>query len=131
MRVGALSIAVFLGMLMVGPVLSLDLSRAIDIRPDVAQLRQTIGAKQLISYGPTAHLFAYYYRRYIPIYSLPQSADDPNANVEYFCYYSGSQGKPDPKLPFPWEKVGEFSCDRIQSSKPKVLIIVGRRILAK
>jgi len=127
-RVGALSVAVFLGLLMVGPGLSLDIARAVDIRPGVAQLRQTIGPKPLISYGPTAHLFAYYYRQHIPLWDFPKSAEDSAAQVEYFCYYGGAEGIADPKLPFAWEKVGEYCCDRIRGDNPKVLIVVGRKI---
>lgn len=128
MRVGGLAIAAFLGLLMVGPVHSMDMAKAVDIRPDVARLRQVIGERTLVSYGETAHLFAYYYRRYIPIVELPTSESDLGAQFEYFCYYGGTEGIPEPKLPFAWEKVGQFNCDRVQRDEPRVLIVVGRRL---
>lgn len=127
MTVGALAVAAFLGLLMVGPVQSLDEGRAPDIRPGVAQLKTVIGKETLVSYGPTAHLFAYYYRDYIPIVDLPKTSADPGAKVEYFTYIGGAEGIPEPKLPFAWTKVGEYCCDRVRSKAPRVLVVVGRR----
>jgi len=128
MDVGALAVAGFLGLVMVGPIQSIEQNMATDIRPDVARLRQMIGDKTLVSYGETAHLFQYYYRRHIPIVPFPKGVDDPKSKVEYFSYCGGSEGIADRKLPFAWEKVGEYCCDRIRSNRPKVLIVVGRRL---
>jgi hypothetical protein len=130
MRAGALAVALFLGLLMIGPMLSLDLAMAIDIRPAVARLRQTIGDQTLSSYGRTDHLFAYYYRTYIPILDFPKNAADANARVGYFSYVGGEQGIADPKLPFAWKKVGEYCCDREPHKRPLVLVVVGRRLPA-
>ncbi len=127
MRTGVLAVALFLGLVMIGPLLSLDLARAIDIRPAVARLRQTIGDQTLVSYGPTNHLFAYYYRTYIPILNWPKNASDANAQVDYFSYVGGEEGMAEPKLPFAWEKIGEYCCVREPHKRPLVLVVVGRR----
>ncbi len=127
MQIGALAVAVFVGLLMVGPVATMDIRRSVNVGPSIRELRQTMGDKPLVSYGATAHLFAYYFREPIKILPFPTSTDDAGAQVEYFSYYSGSEGIEDPKLPFEWEKVGAFNCDRFASDKPRVLIVVGRR----
>jgi 4-amino-4-deoxy-L-arabinose transferase-like glycosyltransferase len=128
MTIGALAVAAFMGLCMVGPVQSMDVAQAVDVRPNITQLKQRIGSAPLVSYGPISHLFAYYYRTYIPQLPFPQTASDPSADVDYFCFYGGTQGLADPKLPFKWETIGEYSCDRQKSDRPKVLVVVGRRI---
>ncbi len=114
-----------------------------DITPDVAALRDQLPATgDLVSFGPIAHRFAYYFGA--PIRELPWPTDDTQlpAGLEYFCFEHHQSDTDQQRqngrgrtwattsgsLPFRWERVAWIPCDPGRRENPVISVVVGRII---
>jgi len=118
----ALLIALLLCLGYNGAIMNILGNTSVQLGPEVAALRQKLGGARLVSFAPLHHRFLYYYGEAIPIESEKSPPDD----MEYFAVRSTPALPPD--LPFPWEKIAEFSMDWRIKPEPYETIIVGRRI---
>jgi hypothetical protein len=120
---------------------NLRLNKANDLTPVIAHLRKQLPpGTQLVSFGPIAHRFAYFYNEPIPQKPWPGHADETAPGVTYFCfdlhvgdnvwYRSDGRGrrwtKTSSMLPFAWEPVATIPCDPLRKSGADMTVIVGR-----
>ena len=120
---------------------SLQAASLNDIAPEVAQLRADLPhGVPLVSFGPVAHRFAYYYGQPIRELAWPAEMAQLPSDVEYFCYeqhagdsaqvrasgrgrtWSSTSGT----LPFRWEQVAWIPCDPHNRQRPIISVVVGR-----
>jgi hypothetical protein len=116
-----------------------------DITPDVAALHAQLPADvHLVSFGPVAHRFAYYYGQPIRELPWPEGANASPAGVEYFCFeqhrddnaqwrHNGrgrTWGRTSGTLPFGWEQVAWIPCDPGLRENPVISVVVGRIVPA-
>lgn len=87
--------------------------------------RQLPQGTQLVSFDQTHHMFAYYYRQPIPVIPYPESADEVDESIRYFCV-EANQAASSP-LPFPWEPIADIRCDRHVGQGARWRVIVGHR----
>lgn len=138
-----LVLAAFLGLAYVGPVLNLRLNKSNDLAPALTALRLSLPAgEQLVSFGPIAHRFAYFYGVPIEQLAWPESEDELPPGVTYFCYDhhrgDGSEKRLNGRgrkwnltsaaLPFAWEPIGLFPVAPLLGHDPDTLVVVGRRL---
>jgi len=99
----------------------------VDTPGAVAWLEQKlpVGTK-LVSFGQTQHLFAFYYHDSIPVVPWPETADEVDESILYFCAEPG-QLERNP-LPFRYELIADINCDRHQLRHVKARVIIGRRL---
>ncbi len=124
---GAMSIALFLGMIFAGPVTSLQYRASNRTTgPAVARLKETLPPKaNLVSLSVVDHLFTYYYRDPIPVITWPPSPGQAPGNFTYFCF-SVDLVKPE-QVTFPHEILATIVCDRNAIEPPIRRVYVGRR----
>ncbi len=125
--VGAMSAGLFAAVLWNGPVVQWKL--AISERGTeeaVEQVRSLLPADaELVSIGPTDHLFAFYYRDPIRLVRWDRLE---GAEFEYFCYSTQfSESPPMTELPFSFEIRAVVSCERQKMSDPKRVVVVAKR----
>lgn len=120
---GVLSIAAFAGLLYGGVAVNYLVSKSENAAEAVRELKKKLPRDiQLVSYGPTHHLFAYHYGK--PIRKLPaHPTGQTNDGITYFS----SLAEP----LFRYEELGRIVCDRNRSPHPEKVVIVGRRIYKK
>jgi len=102
------------------------LGTTVDTAGAIAELKRQIPSNtRLVSFGPTHHMFVYYYHEQIPVCPWPETVDDADDSIRYFCAEpSRLENEP---LPFAWEKVADISCDRHHLKQARSRVIVGRR----
>jgi 4-amino-4-deoxy-L-arabinose transferase-like glycosyltransferase len=144
-RLAVLTIATLLGTVYTGLLLNIKARDVNDLTPDVAALKAELPhADKLVSFGPVAHRFAYFYGE--PIRELPWPTDAAAlpAGCEYFCFEQhrgdnqrvrfngrGRTWNTTPgSLPFEWQQVAWVPCDPNQRVNPTISVVVGR-IVAK
>lgn len=122
-----LTMAAVLGVLYVGPVITIQKQRSENLPAAMAALKHQLPPDvRLVSFDHVHHAFLYYYGQAIPLLSWPQTEADLPAEVEYFCVHWAS---PQPlQLPFAWEEVASLSVDRNRHAVPKERVVVGRRL---
>ncbi len=142
-RLAILAISALLGSLQVVVMLSVKARALNDLSPDVAALRaQLPAAGNMVSFGPIAHRFAYYYGD--PIRELPWPTDTAQlpADLEFFCFEQHAGDSPERRhsgrgrtwkwtpgsLPFRWEQVAWIPCDPNRRENPTISVVVGRAI---
>jgi 4-amino-4-deoxy-L-arabinose transferase-like glycosyltransferase len=122
---GVLALAFYLSLTHSSVVLNFFVRKNGTTAEEVAQLKKHIpNGQELASFGTIHHLFAYHFQEPIALRPWPRNADDPAAQVSYFCFEQAGN----PPLPFPWEKVALISCDRDRTAQPEEIVIVGRRL---
>ncbi len=136
-----LLLVAFLGVAYVGPLLNLRLKKMNDLAPQLAALRAIVpDGEELISFGPVAHRFVYFYGRPIRQLRWPTDEDVVPEDVTYFCYDQhrgdtaqwrlngrGRKWSITPAtLPFDWEPVGIYPAAPLLYHNPDTTVIVGR-----
>lgn len=125
--VGVLAVAAFLGFTWTGAIVNWKASTSEDAAAAVARFKERLPAGvRLASLGLSHHLFTYYYGETIPVMPWPESLAAVPDSLTYFCFDPNRQKGL--SLPFPWEQVGVFSCDRNRQREPIQRVIVGRRV---
>lgn len=126
-RAGVMAIACFVAVSYDTIVINAFRGTTVDTAGAVADLKQQLPPHTpLVSFGKLHHLFVYHYHEHVPARDWPESTDDVEEQMQYFCVDSvklAAEG-----LPFPWEKVGDVCCDRHLLARPAWRVIVGRRI---
>ena len=126
-RIGVLSVAIFLGLTSTGVRSNVLIRISEPTAKAVADLKQHLPADaQLVSIGPIHHLFAYYYGDPIPIISYSTQGNALPVIGGYFC--SGTDYSPPVEVNFPWEKIAVISCERRHKPRPRMVVVVGRRL---
>jgi 4-amino-4-deoxy-L-arabinose transferase-like glycosyltransferase len=136
-----LTLVALLGLTQTGVLHNLRLNKANDLQPIAAKLHATFppGFK-LVSLGPIAHRFAYFYGEPIREVRWPSYADETPENLTYFCFdlHAGDnvwfrndgRGRQWTKtlgiLPFTWEPVMVIPCDPQRKQNADTTVIVGR-----
>lgn len=141
---GAIVVLVaFLGLAYIGPVLNLRLNKSNDLGPVLTALRESLPAgERLVSFGPVAHRFLYFYGQPVEQLAWPEAADEVRPDVTYFCYDQhrgdgiekrlNGRGRKwtltSASLPFAWEPVGLFPVAPLLGHNPDTMVVVGRRL---
>lgn len=122
-----LAMASVLGVLYVGPVITIQKQRSENLPAAMTALKSQLPHDaRLVSFDHVHHAFLYYYGRAIPLLHWPESEADLPTEVEYFCvHWASSQPL---QLPFAWEEVATLSVDRNRHAVPKERVVVGRRL---
>jgi 4-amino-4-deoxy-L-arabinose transferase-like glycosyltransferase len=126
-RVGALSVAAFLGLAYMGLATNLLVARSDDTEQQVAELKRKLPADaRLVSVGLADTLFTYYYEK--PIEPLDQSELKQHwpADASYFCFTPFANGPPE--LDFRWEEIAVITCDRHRRQAAERTVVVARRL---
>jgi hypothetical protein len=129
---GVLAIATFLALGWNGPIINAKLHIADLSTPTaVAEVKRRLPPQtQLVSLGPTDHLFAYYFREPIRQVTWPKQPAEA-ADYEYFCYSTlFGEGPSLERLPFAFETIAVVSCECRRVEKPGRVVIVARRLPA-
>jgi len=71
------------------------------------------------------HLFVFFFNKTIPVCPFPETTDEVDNDLDYFCVQPGELEKR--PLPFAWEKIAEVTCDRRIERPRRARVIVGRR----
>lgn len=124
---GAAAVGLIAAMLWNGPIVQWKLALSEQETAEaVARVRSLLPAEaQLVSIGPTDHLFAFYYRA--PIRLIRWDRLDKE-QFEYFCYSTQfSESPPMSELPFSFEVLAVVSCERQESENPKRVVVVAKR----
>jgi hypothetical protein len=121
---GTYCVGLFMALLQVGPITSVQQRRCEDIEGNVKKIRQELPAgTELVSLGQVHHAFAFFYERPIPI--VPMNQDLPDEH-QYFCLHS-YESEP-PELGFQWDQIAVISCDRFKElAVPKDRVFIGRK----
>lgn len=125
---GILASAGFAAVLWNGPVVEWKIAMSEQATPAVvAEVRGRLPPEaELVSIGPTDHLFAFYYRKPIRLVRWEQIGHD---DFEYFCYSTQfSESPPLKELPFKFEVLSVVSCERQKLENPQRVVIVARRV---
>jgi 4-amino-4-deoxy-L-arabinose transferase-like glycosyltransferase len=140
-----LLLVAFFGAAYQGIAINLRLNKVNDMAPALAELRTGLPkGVRLVSFGPVAHRFAYFYGEPIEELSWPEDEDEVPGEIRYFCFdkhkhdnnlrRSNGRGRQWAKtlgtLPFEWEPVGKFPCDPIRRDTADTTVVVGRIIRA-
>jgi 4-amino-4-deoxy-L-arabinose transferase-like glycosyltransferase len=125
--VGVVAIALFMGVSVVGVAGNSFARRSVDQPGITARLKQQIPEDaEMVSFGLVHHLFAYHYRDPIHFLPIPRKGQAPPDDFEYFCFHRRLvNGK---SLPFEFETLGIFPCDRFKKSEPQDYVVIGRRL---
>lgn len=121
-------IALFLALVQVNLITTVQENRIEDVEGQISQLKQQLPSDaQLVSLGKVHHAFAFFYRQPIPIVKFP--AESFPADLDYFCLHTYEDS--DPKLPFEWTELAVINCDRFRNQPLiKDRVFVGRRVSA-
>lgn len=122
-----LGVALLIGGLYDGPVLSMMAQRSERVADQVARLRDThpeLG--HLVSFGQLHHGFLFHWPEAIALHQLPRDAAEVPPDAEYFAVHTYCAEVP--PLPFDWEEVAVVSCDKVQRREPKDRVVIGRRL---
>lgn len=123
--VGAVAVAAFMGLSLVGPFNNSLVRRSVDQGALVAELKQKMPRDaRLVSFGLVHHLFAYHWRDLIEVRPVPGKNEPLPADCEYFCFHSRVVRAED--LP-PVETLGIVPCDRFKKPVPEDFVTVCRR----
>lgn len=136
-----LTLVALLGITQTGVLVNLRLNKSNDLAPVIAKLRKQFPpGTRLVSFGPIAHRFAYFYGDTIPQVDWPEHADELTPGITYFCFdlHLGDSnwfrsdgrgrrwGKTSGMLPFAWEPVMAVPCDPMRRTSADMTVIVGR-----
>jgi 4-amino-4-deoxy-L-arabinose transferase-like glycosyltransferase len=141
MLLTVLAISAMVGLAFDGVALTARARGMQDLTPQIAQLQGEMPqADRLVSFGPAAHRFTYYYG--LPIAELPWPADADSVppDVEYFCFEQhpgdnaqarrngrGSYwGTTSGTLPFGWVQVATIPYTPYRNQDPEKCMIIGR-----
>ncbi len=123
----SLTVAAFLGVCYVGPVMTSQQQRTGNLPEATAALRDRLPSDaHLQSFGHIHHVFLYYFGRPVELLPVPKSETDLTADVDYFLI--NGEGHERPELPFAWEEVAVVSIDRNKRPVPKETVVIGRRV---
>lgn len=126
-RTAVVSIAGFIALTHCSVMISGLQKISVDTSGAVAALKSKLPADaKLVSFGQMHHLFVFFFNETIPVCSRPETIDDVDDELDYFCVAPGQLEKA--PLPFEWESIAEISCDRRIEPQPRARVIVGRRI---
>lgn len=126
-RVVTLAIAIFAGLSFAGVAVNAMINVSTDPAGDAAKIRQLVPTDlQLVSLGPAHHKFLYHYGRPVALLPWPAAGRPLDPAVTYFTF---SQRRGESRsLPFAWDVVAVYSCDRTRSaSEPEEIMVIGRR----
>ncbi|WP_010587400.1 ArnT family glycosyltransferase [Schlesneria paludicola] len=120
---GVYGIGIFLALVQIGLITTVQEHRCQDIAGPIQQLKQTLPAgTKLVSLGLVHHAFAFFYQQPIPIVEMPVTKLPEG--VEYFCLHTYATDPPE--LPFEWKQLAVINCDRFQSEGvPKDRVFIG------
>jgi 4-amino-4-deoxy-L-arabinose transferase-like glycosyltransferase len=125
-RTAVLSIAGFIALTHCSVMISALQKISVDTSGAVAALKSKLPADaKLVSFGQMHHLFVFFFNDSIPVCPRPETIDDVDDDLDYFCVAPGQLEKA--PLPFEWESIAEISCDRRIEPQPRARVIVGRR----
>ena len=125
-QTAVLSIAGFIALTHCGVVISALQNVSVDTSGAVAALKSKLPADaKLVSFGQMHHLFVFFFNETIPVCPCPETIDEVDDGLDYFCVLPGQLEKR--PLPFAWESIAEISCDRRIEPQPRARVIVGRR----
>jgi hypothetical protein len=130
-RLGLGAVIVFLVVAFNGVVTDVRVHRSVPVAEAVRQLKEQLPPGQpLVSLGGHVDcLFPYYYGPpTITPRPWPTAANDPGADLTYFCF--NCPGDSRPALPFAWEEIAAITMDRNQLAAPERVVVVGRRLPA-
>lgn len=125
--VGAAAVGLFAAVVWNGPVVEWKLAMSEQGTAEAVEAlrRELPPDAELISIGPTDHLFAFYYRD--PIRLIRWDRLDAE-KFEYFCYSTQfSESPPMSELPFSFEVLAVVSCERQENENPKRVVVVAKR----
>ena len=119
-------IGLFLSMVQVGLITTVQQRRIEDVEGQVIRLKQLLPPDvTLVSLGKVHHAFAFFYRQPIPIVAYP--SETLPSDLDYFCLHTYEEEHP--KLPFEWNEIAMVNCDRFRNQPAiKDRVFVGRRI---
>jgi 4-amino-4-deoxy-L-arabinose transferase-like glycosyltransferase len=124
--VGAVAVALFMGLTLIGPFQNSLARRSVDQAVLVAQLKRTIPKDaRLSSLGLVHHLFAYHWREPIEMLPVPKPGESLPDGCEYFCFHSRVVKPGD--LSFAFETLAIIPCDRFKKPEPEDYVTVCRR----
>jgi 4-amino-4-deoxy-L-arabinose transferase-like glycosyltransferase len=125
-RIAVLSIAGFLAVSHCGVMISALQRVSVDTSGAVADLKSKLPPHpKLVSFGQMHHMFVFFLNEPVSICPYPETIDDVDDQLDYFCVSPGQLEKR--PLPFAWESIAEISCDRRIEPQPRSRVIVGRR----
>lgn len=126
-RAGVLSIACFVAASYDTILINAIQRTTVDTAGAVTELKWHLPPHTpLVSFGQLHHLFVFHYHEHVPVREWPESTDEVENDLQYFCVEPGKLAAEG--LPFPWEQVADISCDRRIQEHPAWRVIVGRRI---
>ena len=125
-RTAVLSIAGFIALTHCSVIISALQKVSIDTSGAVTALKSKLPADaKLVSFGQMHHLFVFFFNDAIPVCPQPETIDEVDDDLDYFCIAPGQLEKA--QLPFAWESIAEINCDRRVEPQPRARVIVGRR----
>jgi 4-amino-4-deoxy-L-arabinose transferase-like glycosyltransferase len=125
-RTAVLSIAGFIALSHCSVLISGLQNDSADTSGEVAALKSKLPEDaKLVSFGQMHHLFVFFFNKTIPVLPVPETIDDVDNDIDYFCVLPGQLEKR--PLPFAWEKIAEVTCDRRIERPRRARVIVGRR----
>ena len=126
LQFGSVMIAAALGLIHVGPIITVQKQRSENLPVATAELRKELPANtRLVSFDHVHHVFLYYFGSTVERLPWPHTAADVSPDVDFFCVHM--KGTETPKLPFPWDVVASLSVDRNHHDVPLERVVVGRR----
>jgi 4-amino-4-deoxy-L-arabinose transferase-like glycosyltransferase len=126
MRAVTFAIATFAGLSFAGVALNAMIRVSTDPVGDAATIRQLVPADhQLVSLGPAHHRFLYHYGMAVPLVPWPTAEQPLDPAVTYFAFEQARGSVR--SLPFAWDLVAVYSCDRTRNPEPGVSMVIGRR----
>jgi 4-amino-4-deoxy-L-arabinose transferase-like glycosyltransferase len=139
-QVGILALAAFLGIAEAGVMLNVRVRTANDLEPVVAELKERLDHRELVSLGRVYHRFAYAYDAPIRQIPWPAAPGDLPRGVTYFCFdrrpgdtelaRSTSDGRTSQTtpgtLPFEWDEIAQIACDPVRRAQQVRTVVVGR-----
>lgn len=125
--VGTVSVGLFAALVWNGPIVEWKLAISERKTAEAIELvrRRLPADAELVSIGPTDHLFAFYYRDPIRLVRWDRLDGE---QFEYFCYSTQfSESPPMSELPFAYDILAVVSCERQESENPKRVVVVAKR----
>lgn len=123
----SLTVAGFLGVCYIGPVITSQSQRSGDLPSTTAELRERLPPDaRLQSFGHIHHVFLYYFGRPVDLLPKPTTETAVADDVDYFLI--NGEGWERPELPFEWDEIAIVSIDRNKRPVPKETVVIGRRM---
>jgi len=137
------AVACFAGLAYTGLMMNVHVARWNNPTVAVTEFKDQIPVhKQLVSFGPIRHTFAYYYQDSIEQLDWPTTSKSLPASVDYFCFNRTPGDTPKRRksgrgrcvestpgtLPFAWEEIASVCSERHLCEGENHIVVLGRVI---